>query len=418
MPPVRAPRPPSGSLRAALAALAALAATQGSTQAHAKPELSRLHDILARTATVVVAKREGGSQRDGTARARYPLRVERTLRGTARPGARITPEAPGGPVGQAGERLVAFIDDKDTWIATATLLAGPSLEAGTVRVDGVSAGDAHHLEPGVVTFSELEGHLTQGQPMLPVFRGRLLLAAPAPDATTDTADLAPSSFELTATSALCSNAACIRGLPELAGFPSPVLVTHNWSDSVELTIAYRDGSPRPLMFSGRVTGKHQSGHIAAEFWLSRPAFLDEASLRRYLGDAKVPDPVYALEIRAGSERIPLVLDTYGRARSRLGSAPVTELTLQPGTGTLQAGGTRLTWSTGTSGRPPGIDDDSALVVAGLTSIGPAACTLTRGTTRTPCTLHYLGVRFPAAPAPAPAPATAPAPPHKPAPGRR
>ena len=371
----------------------------------AKPEFSRLHDILARTTTLVIAKREGGSQQDGTARARYNLRVERTLRGTARPGTRLTPEAPGGPVGQAGERLIAFLDARNTWIATATLLGGPSLEAGTLRVDGVSTGDAHHLEPGVVTFTEFEGHVTQNQPMLPVFRGKLLLASPTPAAVPDGADLVPSSMELTATSALCSNFACIKGLPPLQGFPSPMLLTHNWSNSVELTIAYRDGSPRPLVFSGRVTGKHADGHIAAEFWLSRPAFLDEASLHRYLTEPKIADPVYALEIRAAAERIPLVLDTYGHGRSRLGTAPVTALTLVPGTGTLQAGGTRLTWSTGTSGRPPGINDDTGAAIAGLLSIGPADGTLTRGQTRTPCTLHYLGVRFPdPAPAPAPAPA--------------
>lgn len=398
-------RRPPARLASALAPTLAIAAalTLAPAPAAAKFHVTRLGELLESSDTIVIATLEQEPRLLGP--KPFVFRVERTLRGRARPGQLLTATSRGCESCKAGDRLIAFFertgDTEVYWHASGTVLAGRTLEDGAVLLGSFSGDNAHFVRPGLVTLPHLEALVTRGTPLSLSVRGRLLLASPR--------GVVPTAIELES------------AIPDLDPTPAddepvppggpPRVTSHYWSrDTIE--VRWQLG-PRRLELIGRILGKLPSDDIAAEFWLKDPAPLPEDGLRRYLGDPQLPAPRFALEIRTAAARIPLTLsarnDPYDRGT--LGGRPLTDVSSEG----LKTADERLTWKPDRFPRSPLLPTDAGPLVAGLMQ-RPADCTYVRGETRTACTLHYVGVQFgDAAPVPAPVqapvqtPARAPAP---------
>lgn len=205
----------------------------------------------------------------------WELTVERTLRGSVTPGTIVVRPAASGHAHYAvGTRLVAFIDGSTSWIAAATVSAGPSLEDGVLHLDGFSDFDAHWITPGVMTLAMLESYL-KGTALSWTFRGKLDLAGAAGPT--------PSSIDITTTGSGASWT--VGGLPTLAGFPAPAVHAGPWMGN-DLEIDWERSLGRPLTIVGEATGKNPDGSIAMRYRLDEPRALTEADFRKYAGDGR------------------------------------------------------------------------------------------------------------------------------------
>ena len=325
------------------------------------------------------------------------LRVERVLRGSQQPGDLLTFQVPGCERCKTGDRIVAFVDTRSNeWLATGLLLAGPKLEDGVLRMEAGSATGTRQIIPPLIPFPRIEALATREVPTsLGIYmHGPLVVPGPAglADSSIKVVLPAPDMPDLSQSLAPGPRKR-LRPSSATYGTSTGLLVWATWNNGV-----------RALDLVGEVLGPYEGDDdIAAAFLVVRPAFLDEASLQRYLDDATLPEPRYAFEIRTATAKIPLVLPSGpDRAtRGTLDGRPVTALSLDPAR--VESAVARLSFPPDLFPRKHGTLTDSAVIVKKLLE-DPAPCELARGpekSARTPCTLHYLGVQFPPPAPPAP-----------------
>ncbi len=359
--------------RALFAVIFGLAALSP-TAARAEPSLSTLSAIERGSTLVAIVRFAGPAIPRATG---YDFVVERALRGSATPSATIHVNR--SPDGHAylspGTRVVAFVDASGTWNAYASVLAGPSLEDGVLRLQGFDDFDAHLVTPGVMTLAQLEASV-RGAPVAWTFRGKVLLATPS--------GLAPSSIEVTARAP--SNA--VAGMPRIAGFPSPTVAVDSWGDPA-VSITWNRDLGRPLVLEGTPVGKNADGSIAVEYRASYPGLLTEADFRRYLGDARLGHPYYTLRVEMAGGSVPVVLDREIGRIGTLGGAAITATSLAPSR-RIDAGGTAVALAPSTYRARSG-GTTNALVEEAM--VGPIACTFVTPAASTPCRLRYLDTRF-------------------------
>ena len=371
-----------------LAVASALAGSVVSSERPASAEvaITPLSGLDATSKTIVIARvtKAFGPAYPATG---WELSVERTLRGAVAPATTVIvrPAASGHAHFPVGTRLVAFIDGSTSWVAAATVAAGPSLEDGVLRLDGFSDFDAHWITPGVMTLAMLESYL-KGTALSWTFRGKLELAGAAgPTAST---------IDITTTGAAASWS--VSGLPALAGFPAPTVHPGPWMGN-DLEIEWERGLSRPLTIVGEVAGKNPDGSIAMRYRLDEPRALTEADFRKYAGDASLGHPYYVIDVAlADGTHATLQL---GRDIGRVGelTAPgggplrLTGLSMAPARNVTAAGVTIALDPRTPAFTPQRTGAEGELVQELLA--GPVGCTWTKGGASQKCTLGRVTTKF-------------------------
>ena len=289
------------------AAAVALAFAAGAPRdAAAKPMSITLAGLRTAAVTVVIARLVGpapdrgvivvpggpppaaGTFRDAP---RYRLEVERTLRGSAKPGPYDVLRSPDGmPSVPVGERVLAFVDGDGRWRWAGTLALGTRLEDGLLRLAGFYDWNAYLVSPALLTLPQLEKFLAGGG-LEWSFTGKLHF--PAKGAGAPVASAIALSFRVSGDAG--RGAAKIDGMPALAGFTTTpeVSVSPGWDPDV--TVVWSPTSERPLEIDGKIVGVDAAtGRLEAVFWLDEPEVLTEPLFRTYVASRKLGAPWYEL----------------------------------------------------------------------------------------------------------------------------
>ncbi|HEX4517581.1 MAG TPA: hypothetical protein VH054_28750 [Polyangiaceae bacterium] len=342
--------------------------------ARAVPMLTSFADVL-RSDAIVIAKVHGATS------SGIELDVERSLKGTTRPGALVvTTPTPGTPVPYAvGTRLVAFVTH-GVWTTVARAVGG-TLETGVLHLDGLPiCCDANVVSPAIATLPQLESAI-RGTPLAWTFRGNLEMPSATGPArsTIDIEALAPSS--------------AVRGLPPIVGYAAPtVQVGFDVLGAVTITWNASTRAAQPLRIVGDATGKNPDGSIAVTYRVSEPAGMTERDFRRFVSDATLARPYFLADVvLSDGTKLPLMLGKdIGRIGTLAGS-PLTDLSMAPSRSLSSTAGI-ITLDP----RKPGLVLERTGAEGELVQellAGPIGCTFTTaGVTKT-CTITHLATKF-------------------------
>ncbi len=206
--------------------------------------------------------------------------VEKAIRGNAARGPMGVKDSPDGHVFVGPNRVIAFIDNNNALRWVGELVAGASLETGVIKLKGFFDWNAHLVEPGLMTFAELQKLLATGQ-LDQTFDATLAFrdghGGIARSTRTLTVQYAPLTNALSVPSPLpaCLRATSLFGL-ESASF---LLSLTNGCPSTTPNARQRN-----LHFEGTFTGVDASnGHIQVQLVPTRP-FLTEAEYASFAAD--------------------------------------------------------------------------------------------------------------------------------------
>jgi len=140
-----------------VAVLAAVGCMFHGASAQAAPMYSDFATLRAETRDVVI----GTVHRSAT--AGLTIDVDRVVQGAATaPSVMAVKDAPNETVRVDGERVLAFVDRSSQLRWVGQLAAGPSIEAGALRLHGFFDFNAHIVSPGIVTLAQVRTLLATG----------------------------------------------------------------------------------------------------------------------------------------------------------------------------------------------------------------------------------------------------------------
>lgn len=342
--------------RRLLAVLVVLGVVTLAPLARSAPMFTDFATIRSSAALVVLGTVHQALGPNGT--ALVTVDVDKVLRGSTPLGKMSVKESPDGHITINDERVVAFIDGNGALRWVGKLLAGPSLEAGVIHLEGFFDFNAHIVRPGVVTLPELKSLLATGQ------------LAQTFDATLAFRDghggFARSSRTLTVRYAPFSRSLQVIGQTPACLAPSS-LFGPEWG---RFELSFGDTCPssapharyRRLDLEGTFTGVDAAtGHIQVQLAPTRP-LLTESEYATFAADGAIADmtSIVSIALSDGTRwtwRVEQdLVDPYGKVHAA-GGVSISSQSANGKTVTRDEydfdGGVKITLSPGASSGSPG-----------------------------------------------------------------
>lgn len=263
----------------------------------AEPMYTPLHEVYAKTKSVVIARMLDADQ-PKTGMAPAVIRVDEVIQGKMGLGKLKTGLCGGHARVKNNVPFVAFLDASGGLCFAAVPLSGGSVYTGLLQMRGFYDFNAHLVGPAMASLPQIRATL-KGKTYTYKLRGKLHVLDPK------TGGWVPTRHEVTARCVFDIKKGCTKtqvgGLAWVKGVPKPALSMSAWDPAMKLT--YHTGWPRPLVLSGAVMGwDKKRGEHRLRLEVTMPDLLTKEHLEAYLKNPKIAYGIwrYTLTFKDGT----------------------------------------------------------------------------------------------------------------------
>jgi hypothetical protein len=248
---------------------------------------------LQKAAEYIVVARYDGPLASGKG---YQLQIERSLKGSLKPGAQTVLRSPDGePEVKKGERCIAFLDDKLQFRWAALPGEKQGLDDGFLYIKGFYDFNAYLVSPSLITLAQLETFLSKGT-LHYEFSGPLHFLSGGVST--------PSTIVLSFGYDLAAKTTKVTGMPKLAGFTTDPEIYLTPGYDPDVTLSYDRNLSRSLIIAGRVESvDKKTGRYTLKLSPESPDLFTEAEFVRYLGDKKLGHPYFEIEVTLSTKEV-------------------------------------------------------------------------------------------------------------------